>query len=70
MSATIDHIIPLIRGGSPDDMDNLQLAHFCCNRAKSDKVAVESIAGTTKPPPPNNRDLPLSMDWTIYKSAH
>ena len=36
MSAVIDHIIPVNKGGSPDDIDNLQLAHMCCNRAKSD----------------------------------
>ena len=32
MSPTIDHIIPVAKGGHPSDIDNLQLAHFYCNR--------------------------------------
>ena len=36
MSATVDHIIPIAKGGHPSDIDNLQLAHFICNRLKSD----------------------------------
>ena len=35
LSPCIDHIIPVVKGGHPSDLDNLQLAHFCCNRAKS-----------------------------------
>ncbi|MBQ1575175.1 MAG: HNH endonuclease, partial [Clostridiales bacterium] len=38
MSATVDHIVPVSRGGHPSDIDNLQLAHRCCNRQKSDKL--------------------------------
>lgn len=38
-SYTIDHIIPLNRGG-PDTLDNLAAAHRACNRDKSDKVEV------------------------------
>lgn len=37
MCATVDHIIPIAKGGHPSDITNLQLAHFCCNRLKSDK---------------------------------
>jgi hypothetical protein len=35
---TIDHIIPLDQGGV-DDLDNLALACFHCNRRKSNKLA-------------------------------
>lgn len=31
---TVDHKIPLARGGT-DDMENLQPAHLCCNRIKN-----------------------------------
>jgi hypothetical protein len=35
MSASIDHIVPLSRGGT-HTYDNVQLAHLKCNRDKSD----------------------------------
>ena len=35
LSASIDHIIPIAKGGHPSDIDNLQLAHWCCNRQKA-----------------------------------
>lgn len=35
--ATVDHKIPLARGGS-NRMDNLQLAHDACNQEKGSKV--------------------------------
>lgn len=66
MSPTADHIIPIDRGGHPSDLDNLQLAHFICNRYKSDKlVKVQYVDG---PKVISNRDLPQSMDWAAYRS--
>ena len=35
LSACIDHIIPIAKGGHPSALENLQLAHWCCNRQKS-----------------------------------
>jgi 5-methylcytosine-specific restriction endonuclease McrA len=35
--ATIDHIVPLSKGGS-DELDNLQLAHWICNIKKGNRV--------------------------------
>ena len=34
---TLDHIIPISKGGS-HTWDNVQLAHMCCNAGKCDKV--------------------------------
>ena len=39
---TVDHIIPISKGGS-DDLDNLALACFHCNRHKSDKQSLNKI---------------------------
>jgi 5-methylcytosine-specific restriction endonuclease McrA len=37
LSASIDHVIPLAKGGTHEP-SNCQLAHFICNSRKSDKV--------------------------------
>ena len=69
MSACVDHIIPVAKGGHPSDISNLQLAHWVCNRSKSDK-----LMGTEKDFKDRrekakvigNRCLPLSADWINY----
>lgn len=63
-SATVDHIIPVAKGGHPSDIDNLQLAHFRCNRLKSDNLQATSDAKQVNKP--SNTDLPLSADWAVY----
>lgn len=70
LSACIDHIIPLARGGHPSDIDNLQLAHWTCNRQKSDKL-IESrgTANSNNAEIISNRILPQSTDWTQYKAT-
>lgn len=47
---TVDHVIPLKLGGT-DDVENLALACFHCNRRKSDRV--------TAVDPQTNEDVPL-----------
>ncbi|WP_257616789.1 HNH endonuclease [Bifidobacterium catenulatum] len=37
MSAEVDEIIPVSRGGSATDLRNLEKVHRCCNQLKSDK---------------------------------
>ena len=69
MSPTIDHIIP-VNGpgglrGHPSSLDNLQLAHFSCNRQKSDKI----FKNPSEPRILGNRNLPQSMDWRSYRSG-
>lgn len=66
-SATVDHIIPISKGGHPSDLDNLQLTHFKCNRQKSDKL-VGINPNTQHQEQVSNRILPLTMDWKSYKA--
>lgn len=69
LSPCIDHIIPLAKGGHPSDIDNLQLAHWTCNRQKSDKIinsrSQTGNNGTSEII--SNRVLPWSYDWKNYK---
>lgn len=69
LSATVDHIIPLAKGGT-NAADNLQLAHWTCNRQKSDKIEIEKriASGTGRKKVISNRVLPQSMDWTKYQA--
>lgn len=67
LSPAIDHIIPIDRGGHPSDISNLQLAHWCCNRKKADKLIElrsqeEMII--------SNRALPLAVDWSSYEAEN
>lgn len=66
MSATVDHIIPVAKNGHPSDIDNLQLAHWTCNRQKSDKIFKQGHE--TKQQVIGNRNLPQSLDWKRYNS--
>lgn len=61
MAPTVDHIIPVSKGGHPSDMNNLQLAHWICNRMKSDKTVG---AGTFDIRP--NKSIKLSCDWKNF----
>lgn len=68
LSPCIDHIIPIAKGGHPSDIDNLQLAHWTCNRQKSDKlIEVNRKKENNQAEAINNRMLPQTMDWTTYK---
>lgn len=65
LSPTIDHIIPVSKGGHPSDIDNLQLAHRCCNRQKSDKL-IEKKFVLSQETIISNRILPSTFDWTTH----
>ena len=64
LSPTVDHIIPIDRGGHPSAIENLQLAHFACNRQKSNMMQRQTPAAAAPAP---MRMLPLSTDWTAYR---
>ncbi len=66
MSPTIDHIVPVAKGGHPSDISNLQLAHLACNRAKADKTA--KLLFKPDDTAISNRILPQSMNWAEYRS--
>ena len=66
LSPTVDHIIPVSKGGHPSDLANLQLAHRCCNRAKSDKLVEKKNIVPDKVL--SNRLLPLHCDWIGYRA--
>lgn len=67
LSPCIDHIIPIAKGGHPSDLDNLQLAHWTCNRQKSDKLLGRNPKAENEETI-SNRVLPQSCDWTAYRS--
>lgn len=56
LSPELDEIIPVARGGSPYDIDNLQLTHRRCNRNKGAKLAGEGGVAHENP-------LPVSRAW-------
>ena len=66
LSKCIDHIIPVAKGGHPSDIDNLQLAHWTCNRQKSDKL-VDTRSVSDVPEVLSNRVLPHHADWMRIK---
>ena len=69
LSPCVDHIIPVAKGGHPSDISNLQLAHWACNRAKSDKiVGTESDFKLKRDRAKivGNRNLPLATDWLTF----
>lgn len=71
LSPTVDHIIPVDKGGHPSDLANLQLAHRWCNRQKSNKLfdTTKSRTDLEQNGEINNDLLPLHADWRNYKAT-
>lgn len=67
MAPSVDHIIPISRGGHPSDIDNLQLTHWCCNHAKSDRLTAAPPRPWQAGPSVSNRNLPQHVDWGNYR---
>lgn len=67
LAPCIDHIIPVAKGGHPSDIENLQLAHWTCNRQKSDKLIEKRDITSVEVAVLSNRLLPQSMDWSLYR---
>lgn len=67
LSPTVDHIIPVAKGGHPTDISNLQLAHRCCNRQKSDKLIEPRRADVEGDRLIPNDTLEQHCDWAGYR---
>ena len=67
LSPTVDHIIPVSKGGHPSDISNLQLAHRCCKRQKSDSLMEPRKMEDSGKIIPNDL-LELHCDWVHYRA--
>ena len=57
LAPEVDEIIPVSRGGSPYDWDNLQLVHRVCNQRKGNKMVGDIDLKKIENP------TPLSRAW-------
>ena len=57
LAPEVDEIIPVSRGGSPYDFNNLQLVHRRCNEIKGNKMAGDIDLKKISNP------LPISHNW-------
>lgn len=55
LAPEVDEIIPVSRGGSPYDWDNLQLVHRVCNQRKGNKMAGDIDLAKIENPTPVSR---------------
>ena len=55
LAPELDEIVPIARGGSALDLDNLQLTHRICNEKKGAKMAGDIDFKTVKNPTPISR---------------
>lgn len=55
LAPEVDEIIPVSRGGSPYDWDNLQLVHRICNQRKGNKMAGDIDLKKIENPTPVSR---------------
>lgn len=69
LSPVVDHIVPINKGGHPSSIDNLQLAHWTCNRQKSDKMFNNQQNNQQEKKVIGNRNLPQSINWGLYSST-
>ena len=70
LAPSVDHIVPIARGGHPSDIENLQLAHWICNERKGDKLMREKRSDDPKMQAEiGNRNLPLSRDWAGFAAG-
>lgn len=68
LSPSIDHIIPIAKGGHPADIENLQLTHLKCNQHKATKLVQADNANLARDAQSiSNRVLPQTINWSAYR---
>lgn len=50
LSPSVDEILPVSKGGSPYDKDNVQLAHLVCNERRQARPMQQARRGRPTPP--------------------
>lgn len=55
MAPEVDEIVPVSRGGSPVDIDNVQLVHRICNERKGNRMAGDVDLRKIENPIPQSR---------------
>ncbi|NEG89165.1 HNH endonuclease signature motif containing protein [Bifidobacterium aerophilum] len=65
MSAEVDELVPVSRGGDPLDFGNCRLTHRRCNRLKSDKsdAYARGLLSRRSEPPATALPFTTSGDW-------
>lgn len=63
MSFECDEIVPVSRGGSPIDINNVQATHRICNQKRGNKMMNELAERSDFKPIVDESTLPLSRDW-------
>lgn len=57
LSFELDELVPVSKGGSPFDIDNVAPAHRICNQRRGNKTLVKQT------PKPTKGGLPKSREW-------
>lgn len=60
LSAEVDELIPVSRGGDPLNFSNCRLVHRRCNRLKSNKTDAYARAMLAKHPKPSATSMPFT----------
>lgn len=64
-ATTVDHVVPVSKGGDAYDTDNMVAACVSCNMSKQDSVFLKSHSTVSRPisilSPTNRTDRPLAV---------